>query len=142
MSDAWDFQSSLSKVLASTDTRGSSQRAERTWSQAQPKSFGKLLPLSCARRCASSRQARACPRLSALPSPTRLPSEELFKGFEKCALPLSEDTPIRSAALCGVQSFSDWQLPSCTRSLAWEAAHWVRGRTEDKSFPWRGWCWH
>lgn len=63
-----------------------------------------------------------------------------LRSFEKHAFPLSKDTPIRSAALCGVQSFSDWRLPSCTHSLAWEAAHWVCGRTEDKSFPWRGWC--
>lgn len=45
------FSEQPKQVLASTDTRGSSLRAEQTWSWAQQKSFGKVLSLSCSEVC-------------------------------------------------------------------------------------------
>lgn len=45
------FSEQPKQVLASTDTRGSSLRAEQSWSWAQQKSFGEVLPLSCSKVC-------------------------------------------------------------------------------------------
>lgn len=60
------------QVLTSADTRGSSPRAERTWSWAQLESFGRLGGVLPADRLVRVPGSRRC-----------LPSRELFQGFAK-----------------------------------------------------------
>lgn len=80
------FSEQPKQVLASTDTQGSSPRAEQTWSWAQQKSFGKVLPLSCSEVCFQ-------PTGSCVSRPRRcLPSKELFQDFGKCVFPIPKDS--------------------------------------------------
>lgn len=126
MSNAWDFQRSSTSARQHRHTRLLPR--ERSWRRAQQKCAGKLLALLAhAEPCfggAGSRQARACPALSAPPAPSRLllPSKYLFKGCGRAAFPPS--LPTHALISCSVQRFPrQW---SCTAQPP-AGGSWRRG---------------
>lgn len=117
MSNAWDFQRSPTSARQHRHTRLLPR--ERSWRWAQQKCAGKLLALLAHAEPrfggAGSRQARACPALSAPPAPSQLllPSKYLFKGCGSLAFPPS--LPRHALISCSLQRFPrSW---SCTARL-------------------------